>query len=35
MVLSCGKAYALPQDWPCFTLEVEKYETISDSGDVF
>ena len=26
MLFSCGKAYALPQDWPCKTFEIEKYE---------
>ena len=35
IVLSCGRVYALPQDWPCFALKVEKYETISDNNGVF
>ena len=26
MVLSCGKVYALPQDWPCTAFELKKCE---------
>lgn len=33
--LSCGKAVALPQDWPCFGVEVNKVGIIQDSEDKF
>ncbi len=33
LILSCGTAYALPQDWPCFGIEVKKYKVIKDIGD--
>ena len=34
-VVFCGRAYALPQDWPCFGIEVEKYKTVSDADGLF
>ena len=34
-VIFCGRAYALPQDWPCFGIEVEKYKTVSDVDGLF
>lgn len=34
-VVFCGKAYALPQDWPCFGIQVEKYKTVSDADGIF
>ena len=34
-IISCGKAYALPQDWPCFGIEVKKYKTVSNVDGVF
>ena len=33
LILSCGTAYALPQDWPCFGIEVERYKVIKDTED--
>lgn len=33
--LSCGKAFALPQDWPCFEIKVNKIAVIQDSADDF
>ena len=33
IVFSCGTAYALPQDWPCFGIEVEKYKVIKAMDD--
>ena len=35
LILSCGTAYALSQDWPCFGIEVEKYATVSDADGIF
>lgn len=32
---SCGKAFALPQDWPCFGIEVNKVAVIRDSENDF
>ena len=34
-VIFCGRAYALPQDWPCFGIEVEKYKTVSNADGIF
>ena len=33
--LSCGKALALPQDWPCFNFELKKIGVIEDSKSEF
>lgn len=33
--LFCGNAFALPQDWPCFGIEVEPSEIINNSEDYF
>lgn len=33
--LSYGEVFALPQDWPCFEIEVNKVEVIRDSEDDF
>lgn len=30
MFLSCGSAYALPQDWPCKAFTLERYVEIKD-----
>ena len=35
MCLFADKAYALPQDWPCFPIEVYKQSVLSDDGDSF
>ena len=35
LVFSCGNAYALPQDWPCFGLQVEKYDVINNNDGIF
>ena len=35
LILSCGNAFALPQDWPCFGLNIKKYKTISKKDGVF
>jgi len=31
----CGRAVALPQDWPCFEFELEKKNVIQDTDDDF
>ena len=34
-IIFCSRAYALPQDWSCFGIEVEKYKTVSDADGIF
>lgn len=34
-IVFCGKAYALPQNWPCFGIEVKKYKTVSNADGIF
>ena len=29
-IFSCGKAYALPQDWPCKAFELDEYQRIEN-----
>lgn len=35
VLLSCGNVYALPQDWPCFGIQLKKHNIIKETKDNF
>jgi len=35
MLFLCSNVYALPQDWPCKTFELEKYKKSADDYDIY
>lgn len=35
VMFSCGKSYALPQDWPCGPFVLEKNQILEDNNDRF